>query len=225
MKNTLHTLLLLILFGSTCLSAQSVGIRAGYVTTGINFEIDADFIDITELDTERRSGVMLGLFLDLPLAEGLLSLQPEINYLNRGATITDTGFGDEVTIAFSNLDVGALLRVNLARENPLSFYLGAGPAYSYALNGEFQFEDDFSEDIDFDDDESGVNRTGLFLTGVAGMNFTNLSSTLIFFAEARYQAGLRDVFDDVEDEILKSKQNLFGISAGIQIPFGRPVNR
>ena len=198
--------LLVCLLASAGLSAQSFGVRAGVNAT--NADVSVSNLDI---DTDGETNLMLGLFVDLPLGTELISVQPELNYLNRGYSFTATVGGNEFSRTVSYLELGALLKLNFGRDEGLGFYVGAGPQYGYAVSGtETNINGDRDVDVDFD----RINRGQLQFAGVGGLTF---GSNFRFFVEARYNGIFADQDGDDSSEI---RQRSLGLNGGVMIPLG-----
>lgn len=205
MRKTLFSLLA-VLFLAAPLSAQYFGLRAGVNSTNANFDFDD-----AEVDVDGETNLMLGIFLDLPLLSDFISIQPELNYLNRGFSYEASIAGlvsREQTVSF--IDLGAILRLNFGREEGLGFYLGAGPTFSYAVSGSIT-EAGEERDVDFDADR--INRSGLEFAALAGITI-DIGAKL--FVEARYNGSLYDA-DDRDDADVR--QRSVGINGGVMIPF------
>lgn len=199
--------LLAVLFLAAPLSAQYFGLRAGVNATNAT----VDFGD-AEVDTEGETNLMLGIFLDLPIGTDLISIQPELNYLNKGYTL-EGNLGNiaayEQSVAF--VDLNAIVKLNFGRQEGLGFYVGAGPTFSYAVSG--QRTDVLGErDVDFDADR--VNRSGLEFVGIAGLTF---DLGLKFFVEGRYNGSLGNQSDLENADI---RQRSVGVNGGVLIPLG-----
>lgn len=205
MHNSIFSILA-ILFLAAPLSAQYFGLRAGVNST--NAKID---ISNAEITTSGETNLMLGLFVDLPIAGDVFSIQPEINYLNRGYNYQITVGGNEFSQTITYFDIAALAKLNFGREEGLGFYLGAGPTYSYALNGTVT---DIAGERDVDFDADRVNRGGLNLTGVAGLTF---DIGLKLFVEARYAGAVSNLFDNEDTDV---RQRYVGVNGGVLVPLG-----
>lgn len=198
--------LLALLFLATPLSAQYFGLRAGVNATNATIDIS----DL-EVNTSGETNLMLGLFVDLPIAGDVFSIQPEINYLNRGYSYDIQVGGNEFSQTLTYFDLAALAKLNFGREEGLGFYLGAGPTFSYALNGTVT---DINGERDVDFDADNVNRSGLNLTGVAGLTF---DIGLKLFVEARYAGAVSNLFDNEDTDV---RQRYVGINGGVLVPLG-----
>lgn len=206
MKRIFFALLFTVLLVPS-LSAQYFGLRAGINSTNASIDFDND-----NIETEGDINLMLGVFFDIPIATDLISLQPEVNYLNRG-------YSSEVTVgnlaSFEQnlvyLDLGALVKLNFGRREGTGFYVGAGPYLSYALSGTVT---ELGEERDIDFDADRINRGELQVAGVAGFTF---DLGVMVFLEGRYHASLSNQSDQ---ENLEITQNSIGINGGIMIPFG-----
>ena len=218
MKNALFALAVALLASATASAQSAFGVRLGYNATDVTYGIGP-----TEIPTSATGNFVFGAFLNVPLATGLLSLQPEVNYLNRGfvvnsGTVSTTqegtvvlGNGDQ-TISY--LDLGTLLRLNVGTSGPLGFYVGAGPYVSYAVSGRIQTANG-QRDVDFNADR--LRRGGLQLAGIAGL--TAGVGGLDLFLEGRYQTALSDLTK--EGSISLSRQRQYGLAVGVMVPFGK----
>ena len=195
MKRILFLAVLSTLF-ATQLSAQ-FGLRAGY--NFANASVDFNDLNISTGDSEGQ--FMAGIFYNIPIGTQVLSIQPEINYMGRGYTYTieDPSSPEDIEATFAYLDVGGLVRINIGADNPVGFYVGAGPFFSFALSGKLN-----GEDVDFDAQQIRDNE--LLLAGAAGITFGP------FFVEARYYGSLSD---QSEVEISEIRQRSLGLNAGI----------
>ncbi|MBC6994720.1 porin family protein [Neolewinella lacunae] len=206
MRKLFFTLAAAVLLTSG-LSAQYFGLRAGVNST--NAKVD---FENAEIDTDGETNLMLGIFLDLPLGTDLISIQPELNYLNRGYSLSaDFGPAGSFDQTISYIDLGGLLKLNFGREEGLGFYLGAGPMFSYAVSGQRTVLGD-ETDIDFDADR--INRGELQFAGVAGLT---IDLGLKLFVEGRYNGSFSDQSDLDDSEI---RQRSIGINGGVLVPLG-----
>ncbi len=146
MKRTIYSLFAAVLCCTTLSAQATFGVRVGYNSTDAKIEAG----DI-EIDTEGEGNLMLGIFANLPLGTNIVSIQPEINYQNRGYAIN----ADNITLGsqtISYLDLGALARLNFNMDGPVGIYIGAGPYITYAVSGSVDNGIDGERDIDFDAD-------------------------------------------------------------------------
>lgn len=206
MKRITNVLFLFALLTTTGLSAQSFGLRVGVNAT--NATVDLNDVDV---DTDGETNLMLGIFADLPLGTRLISLQPELNYQNRGYSgeINILGQSIERTVAY--LDLGGLVKLNFGTDEGLGFYVGAGPQYSYAISGTVT---DINGDRDVDFDSDRLNRGELQFAGVGGLTF---GDNFRFFVEARYNGSFSNQSDLDNSDI---RQRSIGVNGGIMIPLG-----
>lgn len=198
MKLRLLTLLFCLSF--TVLQAQYFGIRGGYNWT------DAKVND-GDIETGSEGNLMLGLFLDLPIGTQLLSVQPELNYMGRGYSFEGMTIGGvEIETKLAYIDLGALVKLNFGADEPVGFYVGAGPFLNYAISGTIT-DTGGDRDIDFKADR--LNRTELSFAAAAGVTFGG------FFVEARYIGSFSDQSDLDDSEI---RQRSIGINGGFRVP-------
>ena len=199
-------LFFLLLLCTASLSAQSFGLRVGVNSTNANVDLN-EF----EVDVDGETNLMLGIFVDIPLGTQVVSIQPELNYLNRGYSGEVVVAGQSIERSVAYLDLGGLLKLNFGRDEGLGFYVGAGPMFSYAVSG--QVTDVAGErDVDFDADR--LNRGERQFAGVAGLTF---GSNFRFFVEGRYNGSFSDQSDLDDSEI---RQRSVGVNGGVMIPIG-----
>lgn len=207
-KSLLFTLLCACLLSGSQLFAQDFGVRVGLNSTNASFDAGNN-----EINTDGQVNLALGIFLNLPVGEGVFSIQPELTYLNRGYNATESisgiNFGSDVTVAY--LDLGALARLNFGVDSPIGFYVGAGPYFSYALSGTVE-SNGTETDIDFDVD--GFNRSELQVAGAAGLV---IDAGIKFFGELRYMGSLSNQ-STVEN--IDIRQRAVGVHVGIMVPIG-----
>lgn len=198
--------LLALVCTSGAVSAQSFGLRVGVNSTNATFDRD----DL-EIDTDGQTNLMIGAFVNLPLGTEFISIQPEVNYLNRGYSGEISVLGQSVERTVAYFDLGGLVRLNFGSDEGLGFYVGAGPMYSYAVSGTVT---DIGGDRDVDFDSDRLNRSELQFAGAAGLTF---GGNFRFFVEARYNGSFSDQSDLNEDDI---RQRSVGVNGGIMIPLG-----
>ncbi|MGB3546902.1 MAG: porin family protein [Saprospiraceae bacterium] len=209
MRNTVpfsFFIALLLLATAGTATAQNFGVRAGVVSSDLNFIVEDG--DDDGFRTDRITNLAIGLFVELPVSDNI-AVQPELNYLGRGAKSQDDS-DDKLRLSY--LDIGALLKFRINADAPVGFYAGAGPFLGYAVSGK-----DSEGKIDFDD-EDNFRRIDLSLAGAAGVTF---GSSLRFFGELRYSHGLSNLFkeDDFGDDA-KLKNNAILLTGGVMVPLG-----
>ncbi len=188
----------LLAFTFTNLQAQDTrfGLKGGLTFYKISGELSVDFMGFSEtetFDSGTRMGFHGGIFMEKPLNE-FLSIQPEINFVQKGGSESDSDdlvdFSDE-DVTLSYIDVPLLLKVNIPLDGNVSPFLTAGGYIGYLLDAKAEFGD-VTEDIS--DEVKDISYGLLF--GV-GANFGN------FFVEARYDYGLSNIFDNdlFDDEL------------------------
>ncbi|MEL7377079.1 MAG: outer membrane beta-barrel protein, partial [Bacteroidota bacterium] len=113
---------------------------------------------------------------------------------------------DQIETSLAYLDIGGLVKLNLGVDQPIGFYVGAGPFLNYAISGPIDENGD-ERDIDFDADR--IKRSELSVAAAAGVTLGN------FFAEVRYMGSLSNLSDDDEVDI---SQRSIGINGGFRVP-------
>jgi hypothetical protein len=159
-----------------------VGVRAGIVvsTLSVDDETDAPF--------DNRVGLAAGGFLDLPIG-GRLSVQPEVLFVQKGATFDDAAGEGRITLDM--LDIPVLARYRFGQ----LFVLG-GPSISVKLRARqvLDFGDE-EESVDIGDD---VESFDFGIVGGVGYESGRLS------VDGRLNWGLRNV-NAVDDASVKTR--------------------
>ncbi|MEJ8757080.1 porin family protein [Pontibacter sp. H259] len=206
--------IVLLLFCVTCAftaTAQTltIGPRIG-VNLGrqIYDEDDSDLADFWNEEVQMATGLQAGLVTNVKFSD-LFSVQPELLYTVKGYKFESND--RIVTGRYDYLDVPVLAKISIGN-GPLQGFVTLGPTFSYWMGGENQFETDngdFTEDINFDDENDGVENQfeagaslGLGLAYNTGVGALNL--------DLRYGAGLSSVYDSDDDAKLRNES--FGIT-------------
>ena len=222
MRNSILLALALLCCATPTLSAQSFGLRVGLNATDATFDLDDQ-----EIDTDGETNLMLGIFANIPLGTSLVSIQPELNYLNRGysygfdAALAGQSIEFDRTLAY--VDLGAILRLNFGTESGLGFYVGAGPQYSYAVSGtvtETNVAGEEERDVDFDSDR--LNRGELQFAALGGLSF---DLGIRVFVEGRYNGSFSNQADGIKGLIDNNqeadiRQRSLGVNVGVMVPLG-----
>lgn len=193
------------------LSGYAQGVRFGIVAGApiSNFDVKTnDFLP----NTKTMTGFTAGVIVDLPLGSSF-SLQPGLNYVQKGTRIEQTSDGQtlQAKMSVNNLE----LPLNFLFNVPTSagnFFIGAGPSISYALSGKVRVTDGtntISKTLSFGTTSEDDMRRYDF-----GANFTagfTLKRGLLL--AANYNAGLSNLEPQTTDGI-KTSSHYFGIKLG-----------
>ena len=223
------------LFAFLCLAAGlHAQTTAGVLVGAANHQlIVPDFYDaIDELpDLRAVKSMRVGGFVNVPVKGGF-SVQPELHFTRKGFKINESA-GLELFDLPLPVGVVAVTRVNyvelpvLAKysfgSGPVSAYLTAGPAVSYATGAKLDTRarvilevDLFSTKLNLD----AIDYQRTEISGVlgGGVQFEAQNGNK-FFVDARYTRGLSQVVDIpvVRDRL---EQQSFGINVGYGIAFG-----
>ena len=201
----LLVLCFLIGFSLPLFSQLAIGPRVGYHFSNVSIDPDQD--------TENRNSLLFGGVIEIGLGE-VLAIQPEVTYMGRGfgrELLGDNGdlFSSETTINY--LDLGGIIKLRTSAEN-FGVYLGAGPYFSYALDGELAITvlgETTTTEIDFEND---FNRTDINVALAAGINIP-ISDNSKIFLDGRSILGLVDVEARDDDTTINNRG--IAVSAGI----------
>jgi hypothetical protein len=187
---------LIVALGSSVPAAaqMSYGVKAGANFADVSFDGNGD------VPSSGRVAPLAGAFLTIPL-RGWLSVQPEIVYTIKGASLDVAGIDSDLIVDY--LEAPLLVKVPVGGR----FYLATGPSMAFRLRARSRTSFGGStEEIDLDDD---VESFDLGVVGAAGV----VSGRWVF--DGRYTHGLSDTDADTSDD-LKIRNRVFSLSAGIR---------
>ena len=208
-------------------SAQAQDIRFG-LRAGANYSNLSG--NIKNEDTyNNKVGFLGGVMLNVPLlAEGLLSIQPEILYSQKGFENKPTEFSSvlgkqkrEGNVNYNYIDVPLLLKFKA-----LGFVAEAGPQYSYLLSSNNETKTTTTPTVGSStvsetkdkNDVSGLNRNELgYLAGV-GYEATNGLSLNLRYTGAFSDFVKSDNSSYFNGDLKNARHSAFQLSLGYLIP-------
>ena len=234
----LPVLLMLVFSGSligttVALGQPTVSVQAGasFATWGGN---DAKELEEIGFDHGYRTGVAIRASSVLPLSD-LLGLQIGAAYVQKG-TFTQMRADNsyfELTADMDYLESPVLLKISPQLEGPLSPYVTAGPAFSFALNCRVNSSVMVSlpdlvtgENVTVNESESGECEEDEFKTfdfgakAGAGLAFA-VSPSWSLTLDFMYNYGLTSITktdDDLVEQTKDTKNRAFAILVGVAFP-------
>lgn len=199
-------------------SAQvSLGFRGGASISDFSLESDE-----VAPDLDSSTGLLLGAFVDVPLATNL-SFQPGLQYVQKGAEVSAVEDGMEVSLGIdlAYLEIPLLLRYAFPTDGPVGVHLFAGPALGFEASCEVgvegggfraSFDCDQGEEVDFAFDTKSLDVGALF---GGGLSFEAGPGALL--VEGSYNLGLTNLAEDA-DEGESVKNRAFYVTAGYTFP-------
>ncbi len=217
---------LLICFATlaTNASAQlSIGPRAGINLASWSLN-DLAQEDLGE--SKSRLSLLFGAVAEIRINDNF-AIQPEINFIQKGARFEETERdpiqGDvsyELDILLNQIEIPVMLKGGVSFGGG-RFDVLAGPSFSYSLNGRIKStftaggnSESETEDINFEEDEFARTELGLQF-GVAAS--FNLGSSAKLFLDGRYLMGLTNL-NTSEDDDIEAKNRGIALSAGVLFP-------
>lgn len=185
--------------GAETLKAQSplnFGIRGGLNIANLN-NVD---------DTDARTGLLAGAYLNFKVPMSPVSIQPEILYAQKGFEATTTVSGQQVnaTTKLDYIEVPVLAKFSFA-PGPLTPKVYFGPYVGFNVKAEVEAESGGnSASVDVKD---SIKDTDFGVVVGAEVSFSKLNVGL------RYGAGLTKIAEDDSD----GKNGVFSIVAGISL--------
>jgi len=205
-----YSLYLFLIISSLCFAASltaqvSLGFKAGVNLAQQSIEE----IDLT-IDSDEITGYTWGAFLEIPIGESNIYLQPEFLLLQKGGKLS----APNLKTTLNYIEVPILLKLKLLNSSLLNINILGGPTFGYATSGETTQNSTIVK-INFGNDN--IKRFDL---GVhAGAGAVLQLGSLGIFGDIRYLFGVSDL-DETEARTVKNKGLL--VSAGLQFRlFGR----
>lgn len=168
----------------------AVGAQVGYSRT--------DLGGANAAEIRARQGALTGVFVHVPLSR-VVGIRPELTFaLKGGRTETEEGLVIDIELAYLEFPFLAKVTAPTGRFRPVFF---GGPAPALQIGCDFEFALPAQPEqvlrVTCGQDEITVVRK-LDFGVVAGAGIEGLWPAAALSLEARYTAGLRSVFDDVE---------------------------
>lgn len=197
---TVSCLLFAITFTAQQARAQvDFGIRGG-----VNFATLYDAETDDEAEYVTSTGVLAGIYFQLPINNSSFIIQPEILYSQKGYKLLSD---DGTFVADINyIEIPVLIKFKYELDNGLAPYIEAGPYVGFLISTEVEKNDQvIAEEI------KKINEIDFGLAIGAGLSYHCLSLGI------RYSFGLVPV-PDIEEENIDLKNHVFSIVAGVTIP-------
>lgn len=184
-----------------------LGAKAGLVMADISVD-DAEFID-----TDSRSSVGFGAFLQVPVG-GSLSVQPEALYMPKGFSGEDAGLDVSAKVAY--LQVPILVQYHIQTGGNLTPRLFAGPTIAFELSCDVDFTFDGETDEESCEDAGLATKSSDFgATFGAGVDVG--LGNMVLTIDGRYDLGVTNIADDSDAD---AKNRAWGFFAGLGFPMG-----
>ncbi len=189
MKKYLLSAALLLMMGAGAMAQSTFGIKGGVNYSRINSD---------NLKSSTVNGYQAGLFARF--GSGLY-LQPELYVSSTGGKFQSPDGLYNGDVKFTNLNLPLLLGARFGSKN-LNFRLMAGPIYTYTINKNENFSNNFvSAYRDFGD----YNNSTLGFQAGGGVDIGPIT------ADLRYEGGLTDV-----NKNFGQRQKLWALSVGFK---------
>ena len=192
-----------LMAASFAFSRISLGPKVGFNTSQLT-------TDVTDIKTDMSTSFNFGVFLRLGKK---IYVQPEVNWLTRGGVFKTPSISGispiNQEVSMKTIEIPLLLGWRIINFGVGNVRLLVGPSASILTDAtvDISNEDDLLnpiKDTDFEDLIWGFN---------AGVGV----DVLMFTLDVRYQMGLNEVIQKVEDFDFYSKNNIFAVSLGWKI--------
>lgn len=180
-----------------------------------------------------KTGFLVGAGLNLPIIEDLLSVQPELLFIQKGSAFDAEDVDIKFRETLNYIEVPVLAKLAFGSDL-IKFHVSAGPSIGLGLGGNYKFTGDDADDLEdlvgsldgdvsfgTDDDDSYNNRLDVGAQFGLGAGFKVGPGSLIL--DLRYGLGLSNLLKEDADlgiDESEGKNRLIAISLGYAIPFG-----
>jgi hypothetical protein len=187
------------------------GVRAGVDFMKIGGEDAAD-------DNNRRTGFLIGGFVLVDA--GLIAVQPELMYIQKGASQERTlpdGTTVTRTIKLDYIEVPVLVKLQVPLEEGITPSVFAGPTLGLNVTAVQEFEPEIDRFFESGDISDGVSGTDFGLALGGGIDIDSPVATLM--GDIRYGLGLTSV-DDGDASV---QNRGFMITAGLALDLSSAI--
>ncbi len=178
-------------------------------------------LNTTESGVSGRTGYVAGLGLSIPVtADNFFVIQPELLYIQKGATFSTTGTSTRVGNTYINYaELPVLAKINFGGES-FRLYVNGGPSIAYALFGRTN-QNGAVVDVKFGDeaDVTFNNRIDFGLQFGGGIGFKAGPGDILL--DLRYGLGLSNLLDQpVAGTDTEAQNRVYALTLGYAIPLG-----
>jgi len=166
-------------------------------------------------EAKFKPGFTIGAGLNMPLGTGVISLQPEINYIQKGVKFEEGDISDKYTLNY--LEVPVLVKATFGEGT--KFYVNAGPSVAFGLGGKNKWEEGNEEgesDIKFGDEDE--NSDDFYIEKGTDIGLQLGAGVIVaekVMIDVRYGLGLTDLYDNNS-----VKNNVLQFTVGIPLSIG-----
>ena len=150
-------------------------------------------------DAEARFGIAGGIALRWPIA-GAASLQPELNFAQKGTKLEDTpGISEDVTYEVDYLEVPVLLRLDLPPAAGVSPAVFLGPALGIELSEQLRVRSGLLQGTD---SRSDLEDFDLGVVGGVGFEFGPEATRVL--VDLRTQVGVINLYEIPDQQTIRN---------------------
>lgn len=212
MKKALCILTVIMLYLQLPAVAQKakVGLEAGIDISNFSGNLNGD-----NTDYQSRTGLTLGMVVDMPIGKTNFSFRPGVNYIQKGAVTTET-MNEKEYYALRYAEFAFNFLYHTSSTGGVGFFIGLGPSVSLNLPSKSVVETGSTKvesNLILGNEGAAVLRGIDFgATGLAGVELKNNC-----FLSFSYNYGLRNLIPDTKKVISPSdklKSRTFAIKVG-----------
>lgn len=230
MRVFFKTLALLLVTNLVMAQGIEIGVKGSLYFSNISkFKLAETVLGDSKILTAGGTGV----FAEIPIGEGF-SFRPEVGFARRGSKITNLDIGDlvnvdgiwgsilnnsvEPRVRLDYVDVPLIIKYKFAASDFGNAYVFGGPNFGFLVDHKILIEvlgAEIDAPVDF-----GFKKFEMGAKVGAGYEFP-FKGNVKGFVEANYLRGFSNIIEEIGILRFNSKNNNFGVSAGLSIPIGK----
>jgi hypothetical protein len=193
-----HFIILILLFSSAVVFGQfTVGPKVGYNASKLSTNLDTVSSDV-------KSGFQIGAFVRIGKK---LYFQPEVYYTTQGGVFESNTSDWKQKVSIGSLDVPLLAGFKLINAKVVNLRILAGPLASFVVNKSVSDAGGVTGPIE----NADINSVNWGMQVGAGLG------VLFMSLDVRYQIGLNNMINTIDNAEINSKNNVWVVSLGFKI--------
>lgn len=228
MKNLFKTALLILVVQLANAQKIEIGVKGGLSLSSVS---NFDVLNFLGQDLKYRAAGGGGVFAEIPLGTQF-SFRPEVSYSRRGTKLAGLnlsglnlgGLGtllggiSNARLDLDYIDIPLLAKYKFSESGVAKPYIVAGPVLSFMVG--HQMNNNILSIIDFTYN-ADLNYNKVDIGGMLGAGVEFPVGKVKGFVEASYMRGFTNMVDNLGIVKVSSKNNSFGLQAGLAFPIGK----
>ncbi len=211
MKKSFLFVGVLLLLGSTNLSAQKFGLQAGPSFSSGTQKVSIENVFSTDINYKTFTTFTGGIYGKFDLGK-TLAIQPEVNFLQKGGKSTIDGEKMDAKVNYLEIPIYVLYH-----NNPESgFFAGIGPSFNIGISGKYKIDGE-EEDVEFWKNKD-IQKFHMGINGQMGYQWENGLNINAFFSQTITNS--KSEMEVLDEEITFKASNTFNfITFGLRLGY------